>query len=151
MHPSIVRLGILLTAIALVSCGDDSGTNPDPDPDPDPNPTRVVVADPSFSTVIIPIFSRTGCTNGSCHGVAAQAGLELATNPYTSLVGVQSSQVASLELVTPNDTVNSYLVIKLEGTDPRLVQERMPRGGTPLDTIDMNNIKNWIKNGAQNN
>jgi len=27
----------------------------------------------------------------------------------------------------------------------------MPLGGTPLDAIDMQNIKNWINKGAKNN
>ena len=28
---------------------------------------------------------------------------------------------------------------------------QMPRGGTPLDNIDLTNIRNWINNGAPNN
>jgi hypothetical protein len=39
-------------------------------------------------------------------------------------------------------------VDKLEGTAPG---QRMPQGGVPLDSIDMQNIINWINQGAANN
>lgn len=142
-----------LTVVMLAGCGEGDPAGPsNPPPDTTTNtPARSVVANPSFATVITDIFSRTGCTASGCHGSAASAGLELATDPYDNLVNVASTQVASLDRVTPNDTVNSYLVIKLEGTDPRMQGLRMPRNGTPLDTIDLNNIKNWIKSGANEN
>ena len=51
--------------------------------------------------------------------------------------------------VIVSDAVNSYLVKKLEGTAG--VGSRMPLGGSPLDNIDLTNVKNWINQGAKNN
>jgi len=51
--------------------------------------------------------------------------------------------------VVPGDPQNSYLVIKLEGRQS--FGSRMPEGGTPLDNIDLGNIRNWITQGAKNN
>ena len=51
--------------------------------------------------------------------------------------------------VVAGDAVNSYLVMKLEGTQS--VGLQMPRGLGALDNIDLTNIKNWIDNGAANN
>ena len=51
--------------------------------------------------------------------------------------------------VLPNDANNSYIVIKLEGR--QTVGSRMPLSQSPLDNIDLTNIKNWINNGAPNN
>lgn len=145
-----VGTALAVTVLILAACGENDPLGP-PMPQPDTTTTRSVVANPSFSTVVTEIFSRRGCTASSCHGSATSAGLGLVTDPYGSLLDIASTQVPSLDLVTPNDTVDSYLVIKLEGTDPRIQGQRMPRNGTPLDTIDLNNIKNWIKSGAANN
>jgi len=156
MRHSPVRLLGTAWAVAVLTmagCGEDNPVGPtNTPPDTTTNtPTRSVEADPSFDTVITEIFSRNGCTASGCHGSAANAGLELVTDPYGNLVDIASTQVAALDRVTANDTIDSYLVIKLEGTDARMQGLQMPRNGTPLDTIDMNNIKNWIKSGAANN
>ena len=153
MNPPHVRLlapFLVIAALGLTACGDDDPVNPGPGTNP-PTDNRMVVADPSFSTVIVDIFSRGGCAAAACHGTASSAGLDLATDPYADLVDIPSTQVASLDRVEPNNADDSYLVIKLEGTDARMQQEQMPRGGTPLDTIDINNIRNWINMGANNN
>ena len=57
--------------------------------------------------------------------------------------------ITSRSRAIPGDAANSYLVIKLEGTQS--VGSRMPIGGSALDNIDLTNIKNWINNGAENN
>jgi hypothetical protein len=53
--------------------------------------------------------------------------------------------------VIPYDAANSYLVKKLEGTQGSGNGERMPLMLSPLDNIDITNIKNWINAGAPNN
>ena len=65
------------------------------------------------------------------------------------LIGVPSTSEPGLNRVTPSDATNSYIVIKLEGR--QTVGARMPLGRTPLDNVDLTNIKNWINNGAMNN
>ncbi len=105
-------------------------------------------ADPSFSADIVPIFSSGGCTAGGCHGPPVQAGLNLASAPYTALVNVPSSEVSGEIRVIPGNADGSWLVKKLEGR--QTFGDRMPLGGQ-LDEVDLANIKNWINQGAKNN
>ena len=65
---------------------------------------------------------------------------------YASLVGVPSSQDATIELVNPFDPDNSYLIQKLEGTAGTGVQ--MPINGTPLIQPNIDVIRQWIIDGA---
>ena len=139
----------VVAALALGACG-DSGTGPDPNPggggggDP-----RVIVADPAFGAVIQEIFTRKGCTASSCHGSAQSAGMSLTTaNAYANLVNVMATQ-SSVARVIPGDANASYIVVKVEGR--QTVGGRMPLGGSPLDNIDLTNLKNWINQGAKNN
>jgi len=104
---------------------------------------------PSFEADIVEIFDRRGCTMSSCHGGGA-GGMALSdtATSYASLVNVVSG-CNGLIRVIPGDAVNSYLVMKLDGT--QACGERMPRGDQPLDSIDFNNIRNWIVQNALNN
>ena len=136
-------------ALTLSGCG-DSGTGPDDGGNGNGNgTTRQIVADPSFASVIQEIFNRKGCAGGSCHGSAAQAGLNLSSgNAYANLVGVQATQ-AAVNRVIPGNANDSYLIVKVEGR--QTVGLRMPSGGSNLDNIDLTNLKNWINQGAKNN
>lgn len=112
---------------------------------------RTIKADPSYAADIQEIFDRRGCSDNSCHGTIAQGALDLrAGNSYAELVNVQSAHPASpLVLVRPGFAEDSsYLVDKLDGTG---FGQRMPQGALPLDSIDMQNIINWINQGAKNN
>lgn len=110
---------------------------------------RVEREDPSFAMHIQEIFDRIGCTNGPCHGTQKSAGLDLRSgSAYTNLVDVQATSEDRLR-VSPGDSRNSYLVIKLEGRME--VGARMPVTGGFLAAVDLNNIKNWIDRGARNN
>lgn len=68
---------------------------------------------------------------------------------FANIVGVNSGQVPTLLRVNPGDADNSYLVQKIEGT--ATVGERMPRGGPPLSSELIQNIREWIDAGAENN
>lgn len=111
---------------------------------------RTVKADPGFALDIQEIFDRRGCTGSSCHGSGTQADLDLRTGTsYGELVDVQSFQPSPLVRVRPGHAQDSsYVVDKLDGSG---LGQRMPQGGAPLDSIDMNNIINWINQGAKNN
>lgn len=86
-----------------------------------------------------------------CHGnVVRQAGLNLASgSSFLSLVNVKSTET-SLTLVIPSDPDESYLLHKLEGRSD-IVGNRMPQGGPFLTTVEVDLIKQWISDGAQNN
>ncbi|GMV06575.1 MAG: hypothetical protein AMXMBFR53_28510 [Gemmatimonadota bacterium] len=152
MHrPSSVPLTLLL-ALALAACGGgDSPVAPGGDgggPGGSGSPGGdSPKADPSFASDIVPIFTRLGCTAGGCHGAPVQAGLNLASSPYTNLVSVASTQTGELRVI-PGNANDSYLVKKLEGRASQ--GERMPVGGQ-IGATDLANIKNWINQGAKNN
>lgn len=105
---------------------------------------------PSFSQVVNEILVRRGCAAGNCHGGDA-GGLTLTTvaqTNYDNLVNVPSNDQPALLLVKPGDADNSYLIRKLDGSGSGA---RMPIGGGPLSSTDLNNIKDWINSGAPNN
>ncbi len=144
------RLFVVLSAVILIAwiagCGGDN------------NPSSsggsggtTVKEDPSFSNDILPIFSARGCAGLSCHGEASNAGLRLEANvAYDSLVDVNSTEVPSLKRVAPGDAVNSYIVHKIEGRQS--VGDRMPPPPRQaLSSEEIQNIKNWINQGAKNN
>jgi hypothetical protein len=86
------------------------------------------------------------CT--ACHaGATAPQGLRLdSANSYDLLVGVPSSEVASLLRVKAGDPDNSYLIQKLEGR--AAVGAQMPLGGPPLPATTIAFIRQWITDGA---
>jgi len=145
-------LGLGLILATLVACGESDPVMPPGMPGdtlPTP-PTRVVKANPAFTADVYEIFTRTGCTASGCHGAAQAASLDLssASNAFANLVGVEGVREPIVRVIA-NDADGSYLVIKVEGRQS--VGGQMPLGGPALDTIDVNNIKNWINTGAPNN
>ncbi len=94
--------------------------------------SRVIDANPLFAVDIQEIFTRRGCTASNCHGSSMQGALGLATASasFLDLVNVASTGNANIDRVKPNDAVNSYLVMTLEGD----AGPRMPRGWPPWTT-----------------
>lgn len=142
----------LVLSFSLAACGSDGPTDPggsDNGNDNGGDTGRTVKADPSFAADIYEIFTRRGCTASLCHG-GGQGGLTMtsASDTYDQLVGVASPSSGEVRVV-PGSAAESYLVKKLEGTAS--VGDRMPLGGSPLDDTDLQNIKNWINEGAENN
>jgi hypothetical protein len=111
-----------------------------------------VISDPSFSTDIQPIFSNN-CAVSGCHNSTAQAGMNLSEGQaLANIVNVDSTQDTQRPVrkrVLPTDAANSYLVIKIEGN--QTVGDRMPQGRSPLSSVRIQNIKNWVDRGAKNN
>lgn len=98
----------------------------------------------SFSREIIPIFSAN-CT--SCHG--GTAGLFLTPGEaYTNLVNVpaQTGTCAGTPRVTPGNSSASALYLRVTGN----CSQRMPLGGQ-LAASDIELIRQWIDQGAENN
>jgi hypothetical protein len=107
-----------------------------------------VKENPSFASDIQPVFTNS-CSTSGCHGGTGQVGLVLsAGQSYALLVNVDSTQEPPMKRVVPSDAVNSYLVIKLENR--QTVGSRMPPSGA-LSATSLQNIKNWINKGANNN
>lgn len=95
------------------------------------------------STIIDVSCAISGCHSGSLPA----AGLALdGEGPLNNLVNRTSQGDGSLNLITPGDSANSYLVHKLEGT--ALSGRQMPGNAAPLDTKKITAVKNWIDAGA---
>lgn len=148
----------MLTTLAFVlllsACGGDGptgvgndGGNNGGNNGGDTTPT--VKDDPSFQSDIFPIFTSASCTASGCHG-SGQGGLTMTSSSvaYGNLVNVASPTSGEIRVI-PGNSGDSYLVKKLEGTAAFGV--RMPFGGAPLSSTDLQNIKNWIDQGAKNN
>jgi hypothetical protein len=132
---------LLVFTVFLIQCKSKSPTEPDAPETP--------ITNPSFTQDIQSIFN-VSCSLSNCHNAAtASAELVLASGQsYANIVNVASTQNPTKNRVTPNDAQNSYIVIKLEGRQTTGV--RMPFGGS-LSSVKIQNIKNWINNGANNN
>ena len=74
-----------------------------------------------------------------------------AGNTFASLVNVTSIKNPALKRVTPGDSVNSFIIQKLEGTQGAAFGARMPNGGPYLDQATIDQVKSWINAGALNN
>ena len=143
-----VTIGISIIFICgiifLYQCG--SSNNPN---SPSTLETETPIENPSFAQHIQTIFN-TSCAVNGCHNNTAEAGLNLSQGvAYDNIVNVDSTQVPSKKRVLPNDAQNSYLVEKIEGRQS--VGSRMPLNRNALSSTQIQNIKNWISQGAQNN
>lgn len=107
-------------------------------------------AEVSFSREVVPLL-KSRCV--MCHMAgSAQAGLVLHPNGYANLVGIKSTQSAQ-NRITPGNPENSFLFRKLAGTQSTAdgEGERMPFGETPLSESQLDLVRRWIAEGAQNN
>ena len=92
------------------------------------------------------------CAVSGCHtgptGNALPAGMDLssADASFANLVGSGSLQEATLLRVAAGDPDNSYLVQKVEGTAAS--GARMPLGGGVLNQALIDDIRQWISDGA---
>lgn len=103
-----------------------------------------------------PIFTAS-CASAGCHAPPGQQGLILsAGQTFSETVNVTARQSA-LRLVLPSRPDSSYLVHKIQGTHlgppANGSGSRMPEGCTVncLTRAQINRIRNWILQGAQNN
>ena len=97
------------------------------------------------------IFSPK-CAVSGCHvpGTFAPIPLRTANESYTRLVGVASSQKPNLNRVTPNEPDDSYLIQKIRGASG-ISGGRMPLNSSALSSSEIDLIREWIENGAENN
>jgi hypothetical protein len=112
-----------------------------------------LVATPSFTANVVPIFEAR-CSLGGCHSVAtAQGRLVLtADRAYESLVGVPASLRPSQLRVNPSQPGLSWLVAMIGADDAaRHGFSRMPLATQPLTENQIATIVRWIEQGAQRN
>ena len=106
---------------------------------------------PTLSSIQINVFTPR-CAVSGCHvpGGAGPMSLELGKS-FSNIVDVSSVERSNLKRVNPKNANDSYLIKKLEGA-PDILFDRMPQNGPPyLASEEVNVIRTWIYNGAQNN
>lgn len=108
-------------------------------PDPDSGAT--------LSGHVQPIFDAR-CATPGCHGdVAPAAGLDLtAGSSRANLLEVPATQNPEINLVTPGNPTNSYLMKKL--TEAGFAGIQMPAGAPPLSEAELETVRLWISYGA---
>ena len=135
---------ILFLAIVLAACSSDSD-NTITGPDNTNNNGGGVIENVKFSTQVGPIFAAT-CSGSGCHNPGAQSGVRLGSwSQVMSSVG----QRYGGPIVLPGNAAGSPLIDKL-GASPRF-GIRMPDGGAPLTSTQIQTIATWINEGALNN
>ncbi len=106
----------------------------------------------SFASQVVPIFGGS-CTNTQCHdSVQSQESLDLtAAKAYAELVGVSAKQCSATQLVNAGAPNESYLVLKLQGSGPCFKGVKMPKLPFTVTPAQIQQIRDWIQNGAPNN
>jgi hypothetical protein len=98
----------------------------------------------SFETDVYPILmSNCGCHVAGASGMLAMPN---AGTAFDNLVDVPSAGDPGFIRVAPGDSANSYLLMKLTGT--QTVGSSMPFGGGMLPAQDIATITMWIDEGA---
>ncbi|MBI4914388.1 MAG: CHRD domain-containing protein [Acidobacteria bacterium] len=118
--------------------------------DPTPDTRTITVTAPSqatLSAIQAQFFTPlcAGCHPPNGGGMDLRAG-----QSWASIVNVNSSEQPALKRVMPGDPDNSYLVRKLAG-GPGISGGRMPLGGPFLSAAEIDIIRQWILEGAQDN
>lgn len=88
-----------------------------------------------------------------CHtGGGAPLGINWSTPANTcSNVGRASSEISTLNEITRGNPATSYVIWKVEGQGPNgeaIVPVRMPASNPPLTADTIQNMKDWIADGA---
>ena len=111
---------------------------------------QVPEVDATLTKIQDEIFTPSCATSGCHSGTNPPDGLNLAAgNSYANTVGVTAVQMPSLMLIEPGDPDNSYLVRKIEGSG--IVANRMPLGGAPLSSAQIDLVRQWVVEGALDN
>jgi len=106
--------------------------------------------EPTMTSIHDKIISRS-CNSESCHGgTSPEADLDLSTpqSSYDGLVGVTADVEPSYTRVVQGDPDNSLLYLVLLGPVGSL--DQMPTG-YELDADEVEAVRQWIEDGAENN
>jgi hypothetical protein len=144
-------LGLVSMLAPMLGCDGDDGEGDDEAADTtDGSDSTDTGSALSHAADIQPIWEAS-CVTG-CHtaGGTAATVIDLSGDAYAELVDINSGQAPLLKLVEPGNSMESYLVAKLEGNQAAAggTGLQMPSGGDPLDAATIQTIKDWIDGGA---
>ena len=130
---------IAIIAGVCVSCKDDTV---------DSGPIDIVFPDSnvSYGRYVQPLFDR-GCAFRGCHGEDTFDARGFSLDSYQH-ARAKTGIIVQCFPSQPCDPEESILVRRIEGLDGLA---RMPYNRTPLTTNQINGIKQWIREYAQNN
>ena len=142
---SLMFVIICIMALGLYSCGEDStgaiNGNGNGIDNGNGNGTEIGT-EPTFTNVS-QIF-QSHCA--PCHTSQATNGVQL--NTYNNVMGSEGAQYGN-NVVIPENADDSPLVDKIEPNPQHGV--RMPQGGPYLSNDRIDQIKEWINDGAEDN
>ncbi len=105
----------------------------------------LAAAEPSFLNEVVPILTKQGCNQGSCHGKGAgQNGFRLSLRGYAPELDHRwLVREADGRRLDPTDPGNSLLLLKATGRAPH-------EGGKPFDTAsrEYETLLRWVTAGA---
>ena len=118
----------------------------------------------SLKNDVFPIF-QVSCAFSSCHGATdgTSNGIFLGGNDPSAIrkniVNVRSSELGTMNYVTPGDPRNSYMMRKMDSSQCVLdaqctggsCQDSMPKNSDPLDVGQRDTVRRWIQQGALDN
>lgn len=116
--------------------------------------------DEVFADRIRPIFgdeTTLGSRSGKCtwchHSFPGgqRPNLTDPFDPMTGAVGVASIFDAERMVIAPGDAANSVLVLKVEATEPGALGSPMPQQFGQLTAEEVEAVRLWIEQGAQDN
>ena len=128
-----VAVGIFI-GMVLIGCKDDS-------PGDMGSPSNIVFPPDSVSYLqhVQPLFDQT-CALSGCHDAGAHDSPLKLTNWGETVIQLPG-------VVVPGNPGSSTLVFRIQGTSG----QRMPLNRNPLNENQINGIRVWIAEGAQNN
>lgn len=113
----------------------------------------ITVTTPSLASHVQPILSSS-CALSGCHaGASPQQGMNLSSGlMHSNTVNIPSNE-SGLDRIEPGQPNQSYLVHKIQGTQGTVGGSgvQMPFGGPPLSQANIDIIRAWIADGAQDN
>lgn len=138
MHSSRILVSLITAALFTVACRDTVVDNSD---QMTPPPQEEI----SFADDVLPIFGAS-CSGSGCHVGERTNGVRLDSyEQVTSSVGLQYGS----PIVEPGNAADSPIIDKI--TPNPQFGVRMPFGRAPLSALQIDLIRTWIDDGADDN
>lgn len=135
---------LLVSALLTLGCGDQSMDANDSESE-EPPPEDELPTDVSYAEDIQPIFDNS-CGGAGCHIDREESGVELTT--YEDVINSEGQQYGEL-IVDPGNPEGSPIVDKITANPDEGV--RMPNNSDPLPEEEIDLIRGWIAEGAEDN
>ncbi len=129
-----ILAGLLVLVLTVTGCKDENPVDGE-------SPSNIVfpISNVSYGQQVQPLFNQT-CTLAGCHDDGTHQSM-------LSLTSYDNLMYGGALVVVRNKPDVSMLVLRIQGS----VGTRMPLNRNPLNQNQINGIRAWIGEGAQNN